>query len=161
MKDVLSDITSYFVSSYKGKLNEKLENSEYDKNEIKDEKDNNIKENPFKPIHKTKTDSVDKTRFQGLSSDEYFKNKNNNEINNDYYNNYRSSAFNAIINENMKEDENNIHRKSEKIIPQPGINQINQLNDANSFKSSKGFSNKIKGIFSGNFKPFFKSEKNK
>ena len=161
MKDVLSDITSYFVSSYKEKLNEKLENSEYDKNEIKDEKDNNIKENPFKPIHKTKTDSVDKTRFQGLSSDEYFKNKNNNEINNDYYNNYRSSAFNAIINENMKEDENNIHRKSEKIIPQPGINQINQLNDTNSFKSSKGFSNKIKGIFSGNFKPFFKSEKNK
>ena len=153
MKEVLNEITSHFVSSYKEKLNEKLENSQF-KNEIKE---NNKSENPFKPIHNIRPQSVDKKRYQGLSSDDYFKNKNN--INNNFYNNYRSSAFDAIMNENIKEDENDIHRQSQKIFPSSGFNRINQLNDHNSFKSGKGIGDKIKDIFSGNFNPFFKSEK--
>ena len=146
MKLVLTDITSYFVNSYKEKLKEYLENLEC-KNEIKeDEKEKDKSENPFKSIHLNRPQSVDKTKYQGLSSEDYFKN-NNNLNNNKYYNNYRSSAFDAIIKENEKEEENIINRQTEKINIPEGFNQINQLNDPNA-KSSKGLRDKIKSIFS-------------
>ena len=146
MKLVLTDITSYFVNSYKEKLKEYLENLEC-KNEIKeDEKEKDKSENPFKSIHHNRPQSVDKTKYQGLSSEDYFKN-NNNLNNNKYYNNYRSSAFDAIIKENEKEEENIINRQTEKINIPEGFNQINQLNDPNA-KSSKGLRDKIKSIFS-------------
>jgi len=147
MKEVLNDTTSYFVTSYKEKLKEFLENSE-PQNEIK-ENDKKV-ENPFKPIHKARPQSVDKTKYQGLSSDDYFKNKNNN-TNNNYYNSYRSSAFDAIINENIKAEENNKNKQEEKISIPPGFDQINQLNENANMSSSKGIKKKIKIIF-GNFK---------
>ena len=143
MKSVLSDITSFFVSSYREKLKEYLENSDY-KNEIKDKElsDNN----PFKQIHKMRPQSVDKKKYQGFSSDEYFKKKNENP----FYNQYRSSAFDAIINENKKSNENIIRQSEQKEMPE-GFNQINQLNFPKQEKSSKG----IKNIFSN----FFSSKK--
>ena len=146
MKIVLSDITSYFVSSYKEKLREYLEYIDY-KCEIKE---NVEAKNSIKQIHKTRPQSVDKKRYQGLSSEEYFKNKSKNSIENKYYNNYESKAFEAIMNDNIKHFENNIHINSQKSIVPNGFNQINQLNDPNS-KHSKGLSDKIKGIL-----PFFK-----
>ena len=146
MKIVLSDITSYFVSSYKEQLREYLENIDY-KCEIKE---NVEAKNSIKQIHKTRPQSVDKKRYQGLSSEEYFKNKSKNSIENKYYNNYESKAFEAIMNDNIKHFENNIHINSQKSIVPNGFNQINQLNDPNG-KHSKGLSDKIKGIL-----PFFK-----
>ena len=145
MKDVLNDVTSYFETSYKEKLKEFLENSEL-KNEIKE--NDKMPENPFKPIHKTRTQSVDKTKYQGLSSDDYFKNKNNNP---NKYSNYNSSAFDAIINENIKAEENNKNKKTEKNSIPSGFDQINQLNEQNNMSSSKGITKKIRNIF-GNFK---------
>ena len=60
MKLVLTDITSYFVNSYKEKLKEYLENLEC-KNEIKeDEKEKDKSENPFKSIHHNRPQTFDK-----------------------------------------------------------------------------------------------------
>ena len=142
MKSVLNDITSYFISSYKEKLNEFLENNE-SKNEIKEE--NKITENPFKSNNKINIQSVDKNRYQGLSSDDYF--QNNNDINNQYEN----TPFEAIINENLKYNENNNDKKSQEMEIPSGFDQINQLKDTNNFRESKGIGSKIKKIFS-NFK---------
>ena len=107
--------------------------------------------NPFKPICKARPQSVDKTKYQGLSSDDYFKNKKDNAMNNNYYNNYRSSAFEAIINENIKAEDNNKNKKGDKISIPSGFDQINQLNEQNNTSSSGGITKKIRNIF-GNFK---------
>ena len=146
MKIVLSDITSYFVSSYKEKLKEYLESIDY----ICEIKEKEESKNSIKQIHKTRPQSVDKKKYQGLSSEDYFKNKSKNSIENKYYNNYESKAFEAIMNENINHFDNNIHVNSQKNIVPSGFNQINQLNDPNS-KHSKGITDKIKGIL-----PFFK-----
>ena len=142
MKSVLNDIISYFISSYKEKLNEFLENNE-SKNEIKEE--NKITENPFKVNNKINIQSVDKNRYQGLSSDDYF--QNNNDINNQY----ETTPFEAIINENLKYNEKNNDKKSQEMEIPSGFDQINQLKDTNNFRESKGIGSKIKKIFS-NFK---------
>ena len=142
MKSVLSDIIINFLISYKEKLREYLKIFE-SKNEIKE--NGKIEENLFKQIHKTRTQSVDKKRYQGLSSDDYFKNKNNNAINNNYIN----REFEAIINENA--NENNIKKENKKINIPFGFDQVNQLND-NNISSNRGIKKKIKSIFSVNFK---------
>ena len=142
MKSVLNDITSYFNSSYREKLNEFLENHEF-KNEIKEE--NKIIENPFKPMNKIKKESIDKNKYQGLSSDEYFKNDNDININ------YGNTPFEAIANENLKYNEKKLNKSSQNMEIPSGFDQINQLKDDDSYRESKGIGNKIKKIFS-NFK---------
>ena len=146
MKLVLSDTTSYFVSSYREKIRDYLENSDY-KSDIKDKELNG--KNPFKQIHKMRPQSVDRKKYQGFSSEDYFKKKSEK---NCYYNNYRSSAFDAIINENEQAKENAIRQSEQKEMP-IGFNPINQLNDPNKIKSSKGIKNIFSNIFSGKTKP--------
>ena len=163
MKSVLTDITSYFVSYYKGKLETFLnENGYY--NDIKEKEslstinnttnnsnisniDNNEKENTIieenKKIRKTRPQSYDKKRYEGLSSDNYNK-KNNINYNNNFIN-YESNAFDAIIKENREGIENSTDRKKGD-IPQ-GFNYANQLNDPNDMRA-KGFGSSIKRFFS-------------
>ena len=162
MKSVLTNNTSYFVSYYKEKLETYLnENGFY--NDIKEKDslstinnttssnisniDNNEKENTIieenKKIRKTRPQSYDKKRYEGLSSDNYYK-KNNINYNNNFIN-YESNAFDAIIKENREGVENSTDRKKGE-IPQ-GFNYANQLNDPNDMRA-KGFGNSIKRFFS-------------
>ena len=164
MKSVLTDITSYFVSYYKEKLETFLnENGFY--NEIKEkdslsiinttntntnisnidnnEKDSQIIDEKKNTIKKTRPQSYDKKRYEGLSSDNYNKKKNINDNNNLI--NYESNAFDAIIKENREGLENSTDRKKGE-IPQ-GFNYINQLNDPNDMRA-KGFGSSIKRFFS-------------
>ena len=164
MKSVLTDITSYYVSYYKEKLETFLnENGFY--NEIKEkdslsiinttntntnisnidnnEKDSQIIDKKKNTIKKTRPQSYDKKRYEGLSSDNYNKKKNINDNNNLI--NYESNAFDAIIKENREGLENSTDRKKGE-IPQ-GFNYINQLNDPNDMRA-KGFGSSIKRFFS-------------
>ena len=158
MKSVLNDIISYFISSYKEKLEEYLNDSEF-YNEIKGKdslnsnsiiettinSETNIGKNPFndesnknKQIHRNRPQSYDRKKYEGFSSDDY-----NKKININNY--YDSNAFDAIINENRKDIDIRSDRKSSK-LPK-GFNQINQLNYPNDNKS-KGFGNTFKKFFS-------------
>ena len=149
MKSVLSDITSYFVSSYKEQLREYLENSDYKSDMKNKDKELNDK-NPFKQNLKVRPQSVDRKKYQGFSSEDYFKKKNES----NYYKNYISNAFDAIINENIQAKEKSLRQSEQKDIPE-GFNQINQLNDPNKGKSSKGIKNIFSNIFSGKNKTKF------
>ena len=156
MKAVLSNITSYFVSFYKEKLEEYLIDSEF-YNEIKGKEslnsnsnvetavnsEINVGKNPFnddknKKIHRNRPQSCDRKKYEGFSSDNYNKKHNIN-------NYYDSNAFDAIINENRKDIDIKSDRNINKIPS--GFNQINQLNDPNDNKS-KGFGNTFKKFFS-------------
>ena len=165
MKFVLRDITSYFVSSNKEKLEEFLNDCGFGNNlkekeslntnsisniENTSNSDINTHQNPFldenkknKQIHRNRPQSFDSKKFEGLSSDNYYK---RNKVNN-YYD---SNAFDAIMNENRKEKDKKTERKT--ITFPSGFNQINQLNDPNDAKS-KGFGDTFKKFFSfGNSK---------
>ena len=168
MKLVLSDITSYFISYYKEKLNIFLNEGGF-YNEIKESLstntnsntnsnisniDNNDKDNPFtdenqkkNKIRKTRPQSCDRKRFECFNNEDYHKNNNN--YNNNFIN-YESNAFDAIIKQNREDGEeegegNNSDRKRGKL--REGFNYINQLNDPNDVRS-KGFGSTIKKFFS-------------
>ena len=142
MKYVLSNITNYFVLSYKEKLEEFLANGGFyndriNTNAITENNDDNPISKKNK-IHKARPQSCDRKIFDSYGNIDKKDNK---------YNNYHSNAFDAIINENRQDDKSNDNRKSGKINKIPtGFNQINQLNDPKD--KSKGFGSAIKKIFS-------------
>ena len=137
MKSVISDITSYFVSSYKEELEEYLNKGGF-YNDIKDKEilntmpDNNPNLLVEKKIRKTRPQSFDKKKYEGFSSNDYYNRQGNNMIN------YHNNAFEAIIQENRQEA-----GKSDRNVPSR-FNQIDQLDDRNNSKY-KGF---LKNIFS-------------
>ena len=149
-KSVFCDITSYFVSSYKEKLEEYLNdcgvyneikekesistNSNTEINDLESQK-NDEKEKKNK-IKKNRPQSVGK-KNEAFTSECYNK---KNTFGNNYYD---SNAFDAIVKENRKEKSND---KKRDLLPE-GFNQINQLNDPND-NYSKGFGETIKKIFS-------------
>ena len=166
MKSVLSEITSYFVSSFKEKLEEHLIeigfNSEIKEKEsinlnfssINNDNNNDVdNESPFKieteekknKIHKNRPQSVDWKRYGAYSSDNY--NKSNNNRPNSIIPNYESNAFDAITKENREGNLNSISNKRQSLKLPAGFNQIGQLKDPNDEKS-KVFGQSIKKLFS-------------
>ena len=166
MKLVLGDITSYFVYTYKEKLDNYLIEVGFN-DEIKEKEsintnpitvtnenisnDNISIDEPNKKnkIHKERPQSCDRKKYEGIKNEGY--NKNNNKDNN-YINNYYSNAFEAIMQENRQEPTNrNSNRRRQSIKLESGFSQINQL-DPNHEKS-KGFGSTFKKFFSFKKKP--------
>ena len=151
MKSVLSDITNYFVTSYKEKLEEYLTEGGFyndikEKESISTNTESNDIENPFidkNKIHKIRPQSCDRKKYSSFNNinNNNYKGKNNN---NNKFINYESNAFDAIIQQNREENSKIENRKSYKIPA--GFDQINQLNNPNEVKS-KGFGNTFKKMF--------------
>ena len=148
MKSVMSNITAYFVSSFKEKLEEFLVNggfySDIKENESISTKTNteNNDENPFhekNKIHKGRPQSCDRKKYEVYG--------NNNKNDDNKYLNYNNNAFDAIIQENREDNTNDNHNKRKSIKIPIGFNQIKQLNDPNDIRS-RGFGSTIKKIFS-------------
>ena len=150
LKSVFGDISSHFVSSYKAKLEEYINERGF-YNEIKEketistnsntnteitdlEKQKNNEVEKKNKIKKNRPQSVGR-KYEAFNSDTY--NKKNN------INYYDNNAFDAIIRENRKDKSSDKKKES---LPN-GFNQINQLNDPNDTRS-KGFGDTIKKFFS-------------
>ena len=115
MKSILTDITSYFVYSYKQKLEDYLIEIGFN-DEIKEKESisinpNNItnenisndnisvdETNKKSKIHKERPQSCDRKKYDGFKNEDHNKNNNNNVINN-----YYSNAFEAIMQENRQD----------------------------------------------------------
>ena len=146
MKNIMSNITNYFVSTYKEKLEEFLANGEF-YNDIKESLNANVytennDEKQFtkkNKIHKARPQSCDRKIYDAYGNIDKKENK---------YNYYHSNAFDAIMQENRQDISNDNRKKSGKIAQIPtGFNHINQLKDPKEIKS-KGFGSTIKKIFS-------------
>jgi hypothetical protein len=163
MKSILIDITSYFVYSYKEKLDDYLieigftdeikekESITINPNNITNENisNDNIsmdETNKKNKIHKERPQSCDRKKYDGPKNDDHNKNNNN------YINNYYSNAFEAIMQENRQEPvTSNSNRRRQSIKLESGFSQINQL-EPNHGKS-KGFGSAFKKIFAFKKKP--------
>ena len=164
MKSILTDITSYFVFSYKQKLDDYLIEIGYN-DEIKEKEGistnpNNVtnenisndnisvdENNKKSKIHKERPQSCDRKKYEGLKNENYNKNNNNN-----YINNYYSNAFEAIMQENIEEPvTSSSNRRRQSIKLGDGFNQINQLDPHH--EKSKGIGSAFKKIFAFKKKP--------
>ena len=164
MKSILTDITSYFVYSYKQKLEDYLIEIGFN-DEIKEKESisinpNNItnenisndnisvdETNKKNKIHKERPQSCDRKKYDGFKNEDHNKNNNNNVINN-----YYSNAFEAIMQENRQDPvTSNSNRRRQSIKLESGFSQINQLDPHH--EKSKGFGSAFKKIFAFKKKP--------